>query len=97
MTEAITIEYKPLLNSNITHTRKFSVTINELFGIMIMAYALSSPDFITIKLQSGNVADITQSNTLPYFGNSPDIFENTAKFEDYNVSFDGLELIQGAI
>lgn len=97
MTEAITIEYKPLLNTNITHRRNFTVTIDELLGIMIMAYSLSYADRITIKLQNNNFADITQAVTLPNFTNNPLIFQNTAKFMNSNVSFNGLELIQGAI
>lgn len=97
MTEAITIEYKPITGSNLIHTRKIIVNIDELFGIIIMADALSSPDRILIKLQNGNIVDITQSNTSIYFGNNPNIFEHTAKFMNYDVSFDGLGLIQGAI
>lgn len=97
MTESITIEYKPITGSNLIHTRKITVSIDELFGIMIMANALSSPDRIIIKLQNGDIVDITQSNTSPYFGNHPNIFEHTAKFMNYDVSFNGLGLIQGAI
>jgi hypothetical protein len=97
MTESITIDYKPLIKGNIIHTKKLNITIEQLFGIMIMANAISSPDNIIIKLSNGSIADITQVTILPYIAGNPELFEYTANFGQQLVMFDGLELIQGAI
>jgi len=97
MTESITIDYKPLIKGNIIHTRKLNITREQLFGIMIMANAITSPNNITIKLSDGNIADITQINILPYISGNPKQFEYTAEFGQKMVMFNGLELIQGAM
>ena len=97
MTQAVTINYRPIINNETSHVRKFTTTIDQLLGIMILANSLSSPHRITIELQGGGIADITQVNTLRNFGNNTNSFEYTAKLLDNDVSFNGLELIQGAI
>lgn len=97
MTEAITIVYNPIVNSNISHSKNLTVNIDQLLGLMIMSSALTSPDNISIKLFDGNIADITQIATISYFGYNPNIYDYTAKFLNYDVSFNGMELIQGGI
>lgn len=93
MTQTITIEYLPLLSGNVFHRRDMKVSLDELFGIMIMANVVTSPNMITIRLSNGDVVDITQIHTLPYLTQT---FDYVYKLGELNVSSNELELIQGA-
>ena len=97
MSYPIIIEYKPILNTDIINTRNLTTTLDQLYGIIITSYSITSNDRIKIKLSNNDIVDINQANNLPYFGYYPDTYEYTAKIMNYDVSFNGLELIQGSI
>ena len=100
MTESVTITYIPLIKGTIKHTRMLLLSLDEIFGFMIAASVLSSPDRISIQLANGSVADITQVHTLPFITGLPaglPVYEYTATIGTQNIMSYSLELIDGAI
>lgn len=97
MTETIIITYIPIISLNISHQKKLTVTIDQLIGMMIIAAAITTPQYITIKLSNGTIADITQIAVLPYFGYKPFQYSYTAKFGPYDVSFNNIDPVTGAL
>lgn len=94
--QIVTIRYKPLIKGDVFHSRKFRLSVRQLYGTLIMAYALyrNNVDVIAIIFDDGEEVDITTILELPYFNY---IYEFAAEFNNITISFDDKEIIQGAV
>ena len=101
MTESIIIFYKPISLIPIINNQSLIVTIDELFGISTLAFALQNIHYdINIQLSNGDYIDIPSIKNLPYFNNI--IYPYTLEFfslnnENYLISFNNQEFITGCI
>lgn len=81
MSQTITITYRPLVKGDNYHSKTLSVTPDELYGINLMTKALST--------------DISIITDEPATDRSGTIY--SAYFVNDKVSFDSIEVIQGAL
>lgn len=98
--EVITINYRPLIKGNQFHIRTIHVTTDELYGIILMAHAfreMSTSQIYDISIQfaNGEYADVARADALPYFGLKGYTYD--ARFMTVKVSFDNIEVLQGAV
>ncbi|CAH6419361.1 Hypothetical protein HVR_LOCUS566 [uncultured virus] len=101
--QLITITYNPLSIGDVINSRKERVGLEELFGIMIMAYVITSNngrikitqenDEVVNLSQTPNLPYITQRIRYPYNGN----FGGNIITNKISVGFNSMEFIQGAI
>lgn len=85
------IEYKPITNN--IQTKVLDLNHEQILGFVLMASIVI--DRINIKLQNGSTVDLSKIHEIQYFGYHPSIYH--AKFGNYDVSFDSLDIIRGAI
>lgn len=93
----ITIHYIPLITGTTTHTRKLPLNSDQLTGMILMASIITDSTQLTIELDNGTYADITQAHTLPNYGNHPSTYDYTVNFGQQTISYNGNDILQGAV
>lgn len=88
----ITVTYIPLIRGNTSHTKIFNLTVEAMYGFIVMAGILSSPERMQIILSGGDTVDITRYSELTHIGT-----RYTAKFKEHNTAFDNIAFVDGGV